>query len=447
MPAQPAGASAVLARHRAYVALLLAAFTILFGTRHLDATEHHEGMVAAIAFESLVKLLAFLAVGVFVTFGIYDGLRRHLSRAPPPSPSCAADDLSSASAAATPAGSRSRCCRCSRSCSCRGSSRSRSSRTSTSATSTRRSGCFRSTCWRSTSSCCRSRSAACCIFPDGGVDADTFVLDAADGANSQLALALLVVHRRAVGGDRHGDRRDDRAVDHGVQRPRHAGAAALRIAAARPSARDLTGLLLGIRRGAIVLVLLLGYLYFRLAGEAYALVSIGLISFAAVAQFAPAMLGGMFWKRRHARRARSAGSCAGFAVWFYTLLLPSFASSGWLPIELPRAGPVRHRAPEAAARCSASTGLDQITHCLFWSMLANIGAYVGVSLLTRPSASEAAQACASSMSSSAPRPCARSSGAAARRSRAAAICCAVPRHRAADETFAAYARAARLARA
>ena len=52
-------------------------------------------------------------------------------------------------------------------------------------------------------------------------------------------------------------------------------------------------------------ILLLGYLYFRLAGEAYALVSIGLISFAAVAQFAPAILGGIFWKGgTRARRAR-----------------------------------------------------------------------------------------------------------------------------------------------
>src|SRR5947207_4917231 len=57
-----------------WVALILAAFTIAFGTRNLDAAEHHQGMVAAIAFESLVKLLAFLAVGVFVTFGIYDGI-------------------------------------------------------------------------------------------------------------------------------------------------------------------------------------------------------------------------------------------------------------------------------------------------------------------------------------------------------------------------------------
>jgi Na+/proline symporter len=56
-----------------YIALILAAFTIVFGTRHLDATERHEGMVAAIALESSVKLVAFLAVGVYVTYGMYDG--------------------------------------------------------------------------------------------------------------------------------------------------------------------------------------------------------------------------------------------------------------------------------------------------------------------------------------------------------------------------------------
>src|SRR5215510_11408159 len=64
-----------------WVALILAAFTIVFGTRHLDAAEHHPGMVAAIAFESLVKLLAFLAVGLFVTFGIYDGFGDLAARA------------------------------------------------------------------------------------------------------------------------------------------------------------------------------------------------------------------------------------------------------------------------------------------------------------------------------------------------------------------------------
>jgi Na+/proline symporter len=64
------GAMSLLGDTAFYVALILAAFTIAFGTRHLDAAEHHEGMVAAIAFESLVKLIAFVAVGVWVTWGL-----------------------------------------------------------------------------------------------------------------------------------------------------------------------------------------------------------------------------------------------------------------------------------------------------------------------------------------------------------------------------------------
>src|SRR5256712_8007168 len=114
----------------------------------------------------------------------------------------------------------------------------------------------------------------------------------------------------------------------------------LRLRSLRLNARkDLTRLLLGIRRGAIVLILLLGYLYFKLAGEAYALVSIGLISFAAVAQFAPVALGGIFWKGG-TRRGALCGLVAGFAVWFYTLLLPALARSGWLPIRLLEQGPL-----------------------------------------------------------------------------------------------------------
>src|SRR6195256_4528475 len=80
MPAK-VGALATQQDTALWVALILAAFTIAFGTRHLDAAEHHQGMVAAIAFESLVKLLAFLAVGVFVTFGIYDGFGDLFARA------------------------------------------------------------------------------------------------------------------------------------------------------------------------------------------------------------------------------------------------------------------------------------------------------------------------------------------------------------------------------
>src|SRR5690349_11675495 len=76
-----AGKSPLLEDTALWVAMILAAFTILFGTRHLDAAEHHEGMVAAIAFESLVKLIAFLAVGAWVTWGLYDGFGDIFARA------------------------------------------------------------------------------------------------------------------------------------------------------------------------------------------------------------------------------------------------------------------------------------------------------------------------------------------------------------------------------
>ena len=84
--------------------------------------------------------------------------------------------------------------------------------------------------------------------------------------------------------------------------------------------KNLSGLIMLIRRCTIVFLLLLGYLYFRGAGEAYALVSIGLISFLAVAQFAPALLGGMYWKEGN-RKGALAGLLMGFGIWLYTVLL------------------------------------------------------------------------------------------------------------------------------
>jgi len=154
--------------------------------------------------------------------------------------------------------------------------------------------------------------------------------------------------------------------------------------------RDLSGLLLGIRRGAIVLILVLGYIYFSLAGEAYALVSIGLISFSAVAQFAPSIIGGIFWKGG-TRTGAICGLAAGFLVWIYTLLLPSFAKSGWLPITFLSHGlfGTDFLKPQ---QLLGLQGLDDITHCLFWSMMVNIGCYVGVSLIKGPNAAEHGQA-------------------------------------------------------
>jgi Na+/proline symporter/nitrogen-specific signal transduction histidine kinase len=373
-----------------YAALLLAGFTMMFGTRHLDSTERHEGMVAAIAFESIVKLLAFLAVGAFVTWGMFGGLGDLFARV---------DAVPELKALLTLGQGQA----------------------------------FAYEQWFALTVLSmlsviflprqfqvivvenvdeRHLKRAAWVFPlymllinlfvlpiafggllhfgaaAGSADADAFVisLPLAQGAQ-MLALAafigglsaatgMVIVEAIAV----------STMVCNDLVMP-----VLLRIGRLHLGGRgDLTGVLLGIRRGAILGVLLLGYTYFHLAGEAYALVSIGLISFAAVAQFAPAALGGMYWKGG-TQRGALAGLAAGFVLWAYTLMMPSIAKSGWLPDAFLREGilGLELLRPESLF---GLRGLDGLTHSLFWSLLANVGAYVGVSLWRAPSAREASQA-------------------------------------------------------
>ena len=75
------GETPILADSALFIAIALATFAVLFGTRHIDATEHQDGLVLAIATESVVKLLAFLAVGIFVTFFLFDGPMNLLAKA------------------------------------------------------------------------------------------------------------------------------------------------------------------------------------------------------------------------------------------------------------------------------------------------------------------------------------------------------------------------------
>jgi Na+/proline symporter/nitrogen-specific signal transduction histidine kinase len=370
-----------------YVAMILAAFTILFGTRHLDATERHEGMVAAIAVESVVKLVAFLAVGAFVVWGMHDGMGDIFARA-----AAVPEVASRLSRADAPAAY--------------GSWGTLVFLSLFAALLLPRQ--FQIAVVENVDASHLNRAvwlfplylflinlfvlpvalAGLMHFPAGTVDADTFVLTL-PMAHQQETLALFVfigglsaatgmviVETIALSTMVCND-----LVMPLLLRVRWLGLA---------DKADLSGLLLEIRRWAIAIILGLGYLYFRVAGEAYALVSIGLISFAAVAQFAPVVLGGIFWKGG-TRDGAVAGLAAGFVLWAYTLLLPSFAKSGWLPegfiahglfgIELLR--------PQ---QLFGLAGLDEITHCLVWSLLANLGAYIGVSLLRVPNAREARQA-------------------------------------------------------
>jgi signal transduction histidine kinase len=225
-------------------------------------------------------------------------------------------------------------------------------------------------------------------FPEGHVDADTFVLTL-PMAYKHEALALLVF----IGGLSAATGMVivetialSTMVCNDLVMPILLRWKWLKLA----GRQDFAALLLDVRRWAIVAILLLGYFYFRIAGEAYALVSIGLISFAAVAQFGPVAIGGLYWKGG-TRMGALAGLSAGFAVWLYTLLLPAFARSGWLPDGFLQHGPFGLELLRPGALFGIG-GLDQITHAMVWSMIANIGAYVVVSLLGRQSPVELSQA-------------------------------------------------------
>ncbi|MCW9046197.1 MAG: ATP-binding protein, partial [Alphaproteobacteria bacterium] len=153
--------------------------------------------------------------------------------------------------------------------------------------------------------------------------------------------------------------------------------------------RDLSGLLLLIRRASIVVILFLGYGYFRIASESHSLVTIGLVSFSAAAQFAPAIFIGIFWKGA-SRNGALVGLLLGFLIWVYTLLLPSFAQSGWLPISFIENGPygIAFLKPYALFGLE---GLDRLTHALLWSMFFNIGGFIVISLRSQQGAMERIQ--------------------------------------------------------
>ena len=128
--------------------------------------------------------------------------------------------------------------------------------------------------------------------------------------------------------------------------------------------RDLASILLPIRRATIILVVLLGYAYVRLIGESYALVTIGLVSFAAAMQFVPAIVGGIYWKGA-TKAGALAGLTGGFLLWIYTLLLPSFARSGWITRELRREWSAGHCLPQAVrAVWTRGAGPDLACHDL-----------------------------------------------------------------------------------
>jgi len=367
------------------IALTMATFAVLFGTRHIDATEHQEGLIVAVAAESLVKLAAFLTVGFFVLFSLFGGIGGFLARAQESA------EIQSIFAHG-----------------------------------------FHDSAWVITvtflSMVCivllprqfhvtvvennsenEIRRAAwlfpvylvlinlfvvplavagVLLLPKGTVDADTFVLALPLSAGAEAitllafvgglsaATAMVIVDSVALA----------IMVSNGLVLP-----LLLRRRGDEPNGQqsDMTGLLLLIRRAAIFGVVLLGYLFYRLLGQTHGLASIGLVSFAAIAQFAPAFFGGLVWRNATARGA-IAGIVTGFAVWTYTLLLPWIIEAGWVPRSVLTEGPfgLGFLSPQALFYLQFAP----LTNGVLWSMAANILAFVTVSLLKAPEPVERLQA-------------------------------------------------------
>jgi Na+/proline symporter/nitrogen-specific signal transduction histidine kinase len=387
-PAQAAGAAASPfgADTALVVALFLAAFSILFGTRHIDATEHHQGMVAAVAFESVVKLAAFLALGLFVTYGVYGGLGDIFARAAEAGHGVLltfeGTGLSHADWMILTALSGLAILFLPR-------------QFQVAVIENIDEDHLRKAVWLFPLYLLAINLfvlpialAGLLHFPDGTVDADTFVLTLPMAENAPFlalfiyvgglsaATAMVIVASVAISTMMCND-----LIMPVLLRARWLGLHR------RP---DLTGLLLAIRRGSIVAVLLLGYLYYRIVAEAYGLVAIGLVSFAAAAQFAPPILLGIFWKGATLKGA-FAGLITGFSIWFYTLLLPALARAGWVDAGFLADGPlgVALLRPEALF---GYAGLSAISHGVLWSLLAHVAVLVGVSLLGRQGTLERIQA-------------------------------------------------------
>ncbi|PLX45046.1 MAG: hybrid sensor histidine kinase/response regulator [Hyphomicrobiales bacterium] len=364
------------------IAVLMVLFAILFGTRHIDTAEHQDGLMMAIAAESIIKLLAFLVVGSVVTFGAlggFGGLMETITKHP---------DISTLFVGGFDGG--------------RWLSMTILS-------------CFaifllprqfhvgvvensheddtRKAAWLFPLYLVAINLfvvpiavAGLLTFPDGSVDADLFVLTLPiameqpavtliaffGGLSAATAMVIVATIALAI------------MVSNNLVMPM-----ILRRRLGLRERADMGTLLVSIRRAAIILILLIAYTYESMVGESFALASIGLISFAAIAQFAPAFFGGMFWRRATTKGA-TAGILAGFFMWAYTLLLPSFAASGWIDPAFLQSGPfgIAMLQPQHLFGLS----VEPLTHGVIWSLMINLTAYVVVSLATRQEPIERLQA-------------------------------------------------------
>lgn len=369
VPAGPTGSTAGLALG---VALLLALFSILFGTRHLDATEHHRGMVVAIAFESVVKLLAFMAVGGFALWLI-------LSK-PSQARTLVASDFLDAVVAVTP-GSLLELAIYTLVAMCAVICLPRQ---------------FHVTVVENNQG--QDLHWARWLFPlylfvmglfiwplalagkqwvGAGMASDTYVisLPMSLGFDGMALLAFLGGTSAATGMVIVCTIALAIMVSNDLVLP-----VLLRRFWQQGRDERLVRLLLQVRRGAILLILLAAWGLYLWLGDLTSLSRIGYLSFGAVAQFAPALLLGLYWRHGN-RKGVYLGLALGVSLWFATLLAESglLAGSPLAALLAP---------PDWPAFRDLSLG----AWCIFLSLLLNLIGYVAGSLLSQAAVSERLQA-------------------------------------------------------
>ena len=358
-----------------YVTLLLALFSILFGTRHIDATEHHEGMMLAIAFESLVKLLCFVAVGVFVTYGMFDGFGDIAHRiASNPELGELYHSVAGQHQFLTQVVMGALVLFClprQFHVTVVENSNARDVRTAR--------WMFPLYLFAINAFVYPIAAAGLLTFAPGHVNADTFVLTLpmAAGRHDLATVAFLGGFSAGTGMVIVATLALSIMVCNDVVMPLLLRWNPLGLS----QRKDVSRLLLYIRRIAITGILLLAYMYYRMIAEFAALASFGILAFAAVSQFAPAIIAGMYWKRAN-RRGVLVGLAAGFVLWAYTLLVPTLASSGWIPYSLLQHGPLGIEWLKPTALFGVFH-FDTTTHGLLWSLLVNSLCLVVFSLVGR----------------------------------------------------------------
>ena len=351
-----------------WIAVGMAVFTILFGTRNIDAKERHHGVVAAIALEAIVKLIALVAVGVMVVYGIFDGPASVFARAPADLLHAAdmfgprwitLTFLSAAAIVCLPREFQVMVVE---------NADEEHLRTA--------SWMFPLYLFLITLFVLPIAIAGMSLLPVGS-NPDMFVLTLPMWAQ-QDAIALLAF----LGGFSSATSMVIVAcialstmLSNHIIMP-----VALRFGwVALPASGEIRRFLLASRRVSICVILLLGFVYFRLSGASGQLASIGLIAFAGVAQVLPCLVGGLFWRRANADGA-VAGLVAGAVLWGYTLFLPSFAGGFIVSPDVIAHGPFGWPLLRPQALFGLE-GLDPLVHALFWSLSVNTLLFVMLSVL------------------------------------------------------------------